>query len=527
MNVLIVDDQLDVVLGMERGIKWDTMPIDCVYKAYSAEEAKGILQKYTVDILLSDIEMPGENGLELFRFVKESQLEIECIFLTSHMDFEYVQTALKMGSFDYILQPAPYGEIEKAIMRVAERIQSKNTEKMLKKEGQYWKKNSASFMEMCIRDAWFFYEDWEKVEKIIIKEWDGEKVKDLYYIPVLIRVLKWQKVLPKWDEKLVFDTVDNFMRELLDGKEKYLLTKLNSNYELILCFSENLINRQIWIDAIERGIDFSRTKLGMKMAAYCYDNVRIGEFSHAVSNLKEMDNENTDVEGKVFLYERNVERDYDLGERKLDIQGLHELLEAGNGKIFSLKIRDYWNKTETQGHVTAVTVKYIYSVLVSLFYSVVDNRRLEEIWQLQPRLKKRIENTSDKEEIFELVEEIADFSDSLEKNNAENEESIVEKAKSYIEKNMEKNLTRQEIADVLFLNQDYLGKLFKKSEGVSLKEYIWRVKIEKAKSLLRNTKLSVSVIAVRVGFTNFAHFSQVFKKNEGVTPVEYRKKMNI
>ena len=65
--------------------------------------------------------MPIQNGLELFRWVKSHYPNVECIFLTSHSDFEYVQEALKLGGFDYILQPARYEEIEETIRRAIEK----------------------------------------------------------------------------------------------------------------------------------------------------------------------------------------------------------------------------------------------------------------------------------------------------------------------------------------------------------------------------------------------------------------------
>ena len=54
---------------------------------------------HRVDILLCDIEMPGENGLGLLRWVREQEKEIECIFLTCHAKFAYAQEAIILGSF--------------------------------------------------------------------------------------------------------------------------------------------------------------------------------------------------------------------------------------------------------------------------------------------------------------------------------------------------------------------------------------------------------------------------------------------
>ena len=122
MNILIVDDQLEVVQGMVSGVNWKQLEVDRVFLAYSVQEAKRIFEREIVNILLCDIEMPPTNGFELLRWVQKRQPDIACIFLSAHAEFEYAQEAVKLGSFDYILQPAPYEEIEKAVLSAIDRV---------------------------------------------------------------------------------------------------------------------------------------------------------------------------------------------------------------------------------------------------------------------------------------------------------------------------------------------------------------------------------------------------------------------
>ena len=125
MNVLLVDDQREIVESLKRGIRWDTIPVEQAYTACSAKEAKLVLTNFHVDVLVSDIEMPEENGLSLCLWAKEHFPELECIFLTSHADFSYAKEAIRMGGFDYILQPVKYEEIEQVLRRVKGKISSK------------------------------------------------------------------------------------------------------------------------------------------------------------------------------------------------------------------------------------------------------------------------------------------------------------------------------------------------------------------------------------------------------------------
>lgn len=103
-------------------------------------------------------------------------------------------------------------------------------------------------------------------------------------------------------------------------------------------------------------------------------------------------------------------------------------------------------------------------------------------------------------------------------------EKNVEKVKTYIETHFKEELTRESLASEVFMNPDYLSKLFKKNTGSSLMDYVTKVRIERAKELLERTVLTISEIAIETGYSNTAYFTKMFKKyTNGVTPREYRK----
>lgn len=118
---MIVDDEIVVVRAMKRRIQWDDLGIGRVLEAHSMKQAMALFSKEPVDILLCDIEMPEGTGLELFEWVKGYFPYVECIYVTCHPDFEYIRSAMKLGSFDYILKPIDYEELhdilKKAIAR--------------------------------------------------------------------------------------------------------------------------------------------------------------------------------------------------------------------------------------------------------------------------------------------------------------------------------------------------------------------------------------------------------------------------
>lgn len=101
--------------------------------------------------------------------------------------------------------------------------------------------------------------------------------------------------------------------------------------------------------------------------------------------------------------------------------------------------------------------------------------------------------------------------------------SQIERILSYIQKNLTRNISRSEISKALYLNPEYLSRLFKREMGIGLAEYLIQERMRLAQSLLKNTSFSISIIASRVGYVNFSHFAKVFKQEFGVSPSEYRK----
>lgn len=122
MTLLMVNDEVLTVETMKAEIQWYRYGIDQVWTAYGAQEARECICGQSVDIILCDIEMPEENGIDFVRWIREEHKEIECIFLTCHASFEYAKEAIGLGCRDYILMPARYEEIGAAVQKVADRI---------------------------------------------------------------------------------------------------------------------------------------------------------------------------------------------------------------------------------------------------------------------------------------------------------------------------------------------------------------------------------------------------------------------
>ena len=98
MNLLIVDDDLHVIEGIERNLDWERLHIDQAFQALGVPAAKKVLASNPIDVMICDIEMPQETGLDLLEWIREEGFPIQAIFLTSYAKFEYEQRAIKLES---------------------------------------------------------------------------------------------------------------------------------------------------------------------------------------------------------------------------------------------------------------------------------------------------------------------------------------------------------------------------------------------------------------------------------------------
>ena len=103
---------------------------------------------------------------------------------------------------------------------------------------------------------------------------------------------------------------------------------------------------------------------------------------------------------------------------------------------------------------------------------------------------------------------------------------IVQKCCKYINENFEKSITLSSLAEIANLAPNYFLRFFKKEVGITPKEYILRIRLEHACSLLIETNLKIAAIAEKCGFNDTAYFSLFFKKRFGKSPNEYRKNLN-
>lgn len=106
-------------------------------------------------------------------------------------------------------------------------------------------------------------------------------------------------------------------------------------------------------------------------------------------------------------------------------------------------------------------------------------------------------------------------------------ERSMDRIKKYIDEHFQEDIRREDLAELVYLNVDYMSRVFKKDTGVSISAYLIRARVKKAKALLTESMMPVNAIAQYVGYSNFSYFTKMFKDNTGYSPLEYRRKYMV
>ena len=125
-SVLIIDDELVSHEYIRSLIPWEAEGLNCRPPAYGGEDARRLMEESPADIVLLDMFMPGENGVELCRYILDKYPQTVILAVSSHDDYDYVREVLKYGAYDYILKHRLNEELLLSVLRdIVSRLNSR------------------------------------------------------------------------------------------------------------------------------------------------------------------------------------------------------------------------------------------------------------------------------------------------------------------------------------------------------------------------------------------------------------------
>ena len=129
LKVVIVDDEKMICSLISQLLDWEELGAKIVGMAYTGTEALEMIQEQRPDIIISDIRMPGYDGLELIKRTKEAGIESEFVMISGFKQFEYAQNAMKYGVKYYLLKPIEEDKLTEIIKEIAENIACRKARK--------------------------------------------------------------------------------------------------------------------------------------------------------------------------------------------------------------------------------------------------------------------------------------------------------------------------------------------------------------------------------------------------------------
>ncbi len=123
LTLVLVEDEKIVLKELQEMIDWDKLGIELVGCAEDGEEGENLIRRLEPDIVLTDIRLPGKDGLEMLA----SAPVANAIILSGHTDYQYMKTAIRLSVFDYLQKPVDDEELEETLGRLAEKIRDEES----------------------------------------------------------------------------------------------------------------------------------------------------------------------------------------------------------------------------------------------------------------------------------------------------------------------------------------------------------------------------------------------------------------
>ncbi len=160
IRTVIADDEKVIRNGLKKMLEVSDLPLNIAEPAANGKEALEIIKEFLPQILLMDINMPGIKGLDVIEMVKPYIPDSKVIIISGHDDFKYVQRALQLGAFDYLLKPINKNQLVDVIKRAIENIKEKDIDN-LEEVAEYKLDNGKSIANKAIEYIKENYKDAE------------------------------------------------------------------------------------------------------------------------------------------------------------------------------------------------------------------------------------------------------------------------------------------------------------------------------------------------------------------------------
>ncbi|WP_235852133.1 response regulator transcription factor [Niallia nealsonii] len=521
--MMIVDDESLVRIGFQTIIDWENhgYHVSGVYRngleAWEAIEHEG-----PPDVLLTDIRMPEMDGLELIHRIREKNIVMNILILSSHEEFKYLRTSIQLGVQDYILKHL--FDPDELIQILNQLNYSHLTESSIEEqivvadldlEKQLLLRKTRTLSGIIMKETGIEVASYPN----LLRKWNNNETHGCW---IVIRALPSQNGYLDSDLK----ALGYLLQELIERFSQNVYIGMDQNLFHFQCFPEsevNIVDEKIFAEIS----DTVRHNLNIPIV------VGISERGAFLTEMIKMRKQAEDAVYKSFyfgagIYQYNSARPMtnimasewvDLKKKALELlkdkqrDSIYKWM-SGVGELFAEK----YTPEEAVRFLQMVYQQFIKSRAERF---LVDKDTLEK--EINPLVLtyEISEFVSSWPELLRITQDMMEEQDRaflLITQRSPWLETVI----TFIHEHYAESIRLEEAAQITNFNTNYFSQLFRNETGFTFLEYVTKVRIDKARELLENPKLSAEEIASRIGYPNANYFVKVFKKVTGTTVSEYR-----
>lgn len=481
-TVLIVDDEPWVAYGIKQLVDWESLGYTVIGEAYNGLTALEMIIEKKPEVVISDIRMPGLNGIELLESIHEKELETKVILISGYAEFEYAQNAMRLGVFDYLLKQVDKDKLTETLLRLKSTLADKQKAQI--------------GLDLLLDDLFDLFEPDNKIK---ISNFLANKGIEFEYP-------HYRFISCLYPHSTVSDAGEGVGTE---NGIRYMRFRTGQNKISILVNYDEFINPVGLLDFISyklsnaQYIGISSTGIYSTPISKLYQESDVALFSSFFQLSEQMIKyEATDHASAISKTIHKVELAIKAQKQEHISTALDELCEECKSN-----------------HMLIDQISTVYNQIVSLIYKYYGNSDANhEIEYLS--YYQIVRHYGSIEQLFERIKSIFEqqSGDELQISN-----ETVKKIADYIDTSFTEDIMLGSLSKKFNLSLGYLSALIKKETGKTYTDYVVGKRLQLAKELLNDSSLSIQEIVERVGYKDYFHFNKLFKKHYGITPSKYRK----
>ncbi|MCR5155361.1 MAG: helix-turn-helix domain-containing protein [Butyrivibrio sp.] len=531
-RVMVADDEGIVIDSMKFIIEkefGDSCQVECAKSGRSVIE---LAENFRPDIAVIDIHMPGINGIDAIREMKQFCTNTVFIVMSAYDKFDYAKEAIALGVMEYITKPMEKMKVVAVLKRAMSQIDGERQ----KRSNDLLIKEKLETVEPIIENGLIY--------DILLQEHFEEDVDNYRTILGITENYGYMMAIVCGDSQegsRMTNAIGSSVKisgkyhEIREGVKSYFRCKIgnvmsNKIAVLIPC-NESRIEyneRTEMIDRARELVRFLRKKTDISF------RIGIG----GVKPLRELGDSYREALNALIVTTGSVAHvddlviscDYDDDYPKNLERPLFEAIAKGDlneAQVMADKYSDWMCQKAVDGDLMSMRLKTLEFALYAEHIAYQNGGQTYHYSGRREYLPQIMELETPEEIRDWFEEKIMSACRNVVSKREERSGDIIRTAKRYIEDNFDKDISLDDVSRVVNISPYYFSKVFKEESGLNFIEYLTNIRIDKAKELLENSGLSIKEICLSCGYTDPNYFSRSFKKNVGVTPTEYKEKLSV